>query len=43
MHSLSYGETSAGGNPCEVVWNTRSIEDLGRKGLQGRFLLGESK
>jgi hypothetical protein len=43
MHSLSYGNTSVGGNPCEAVRNTRNIEDLGRKGLQGRFLLGDSK
>jgi hypothetical protein len=43
MHSLGYGETSAGGNPCEAVWNTRNIKDLGRKGFQVRFLLVDTK
>jgi hypothetical protein len=43
MHSLGYGETSARGNPCEAVWSTCSIEDLGRKGFQVMFLLADSK
>jgi hypothetical protein len=38
MHPFGYGETSAGRNPRGAMWNTRSIEDLGREGLQGRIL-----
>jgi hypothetical protein len=43
MHSLGYGETTAGRNPCRVVRNTRNIKHLGRKGFQVRFLLANIK
>jgi hypothetical protein len=43
MHSLSYGEATAGGNPCWAVWNTRNIKDLRRKGFQVMILLTNSK
>jgi hypothetical protein len=43
MHPFSYGETYAGRNPRRVMWNTRSVKDLGRKGFQGGFLLAYDK
>jgi hypothetical protein len=30
-------------DPCVAVWNTCNIEDLGREGLQVRFLLVDNK
>jgi hypothetical protein len=43
MHPFDYGETYAERNPRGAMWNTRSIKDLVREGLQGKFLLADDK